>query len=239
MENTKQRHHQQEDPEEQEGRTVEDQDDAHVGKEGEEEQLGVDAVGSLVHAVHQAIPLPGRQSSPSQTPLFAKANKRKKPPHRKPRSRTYRREPVRISGLVAQQFRKDGRRSRAYRTLVPLSKTLKLPIHHQCERDEAYCVKRLVEKYTSRGLNVLISWQHGTIRDLASALGVKHLVYPKRRYDVLIDIQDRRLNAVTSQECVWLDEDFIGWHGRKVWDLKVVSSLFGGVESADDPDYGP
>lgn len=129
--------------------------------------------------------------------------------------RTYRDDSLSVSGLIAQQFKLDGRRSRPYETLVPLAKKLHLPIHHQCDRDDAPCVRRVAERFVSKGQNVLISWQHSAMTDIAAQLGIKRLFNPPRRYDIVFDLKGHKVHSITSQECVKLDEDYIDWHGSK------------------------
>ena len=91
----------------------------------------------------------------------------------RPKHPTKRKRKLHVAALISQDFKQDGRRSRPYQTLLPLSKALNLPIHHHCDREDAECVNDLVEKYVSRGENVLISWQHTALTKIAKRLGVK------------------------------------------------------------------
>lgn len=167
------------------------------------------------------------QEDGQQEATSAFETNRRKKKHRKKHTklRTYRDDTLSVAGLVAQQFKPDGRRSRPYETLVPLAQKLHLPIHHDCDRDDADCVGRVAERFVSKGQNVLIAWQHSAMTDIAAQLGIRRLYNPPRRYDIVFDLSGHKVHSITSQECVKLDEDYIDWQGRKSRFIKGILPL--------------
>ncbi|KDN42984.1 hypothetical protein K437DRAFT_257651 [Tilletiaria anomala UBC 951] len=148
------------------------------------------------------------------------------------RKGSHRQERISISAVFAQSYNPStGRRSRPYRTLLPLARAFGMSVDHACERNDAHCVRKKVATLLrqpqvqgghgkgkgedkNKGKNVLISWQHSALADVARAFGVHGLHYPPERFDIIFAIQDGRLLSVTSQECVGLDERYFGWRGH-------------------------
>lgn len=65
----------------------------------------------------------------------------------------------------------DGKRVRAYQTVLPLSEDLGLEVDISCDRDDPECVKDAIEEYDGDG-NVLICWEHDALTDIVEELGV-------------------------------------------------------------------
>ncbi|KAG0352185.1 hypothetical protein BG005_008355 [Podila minutissima] len=77
-----------------------------------------------------------------------------------------------IGYIMAQKYKADGSRARPYLTVKPLAKDLGLTVDTKCDRNDPKCVKKAVGKYKGSG-NILISWQHDALTDIAETLGDK------------------------------------------------------------------
>ncbi|KAG0014367.1 hypothetical protein BGZ81_000495 [Podila clonocystis] len=75
-----------------------------------------------------------------------------------------------IGYIMAQKYNSDGSRARPYLTVKPLANDLGLTVDTECDRNDPTCVKEAVGKFTGSG-NILISWQHGALTDIAETLG--------------------------------------------------------------------
>jgi len=87
-----------------------------------------------------------------------------------------------------------------------------LPIDIHCKPKHAKCVRKAVEAFAKTSdKNILISWKHGPMTDIAGALGVEDPpIYPITEDDSeyewiwIIDNHDMVSNT-TSQGCPGLD----------------------------------
>lgn len=76
----------------------------------------------------------------------------------------------------------DGKRQRPLDTVKPLAGDLGLEVDTSCDRDDAKCVKKVVDKYDGKG-NILICWEHDALKDIAEELGAKDVDdYPDESY---------------------------------------------------------
>jgi len=87
-----------------------------------------------------------------------------------------------IGYIIAEQPESNGKRSRPYDTVLPLSQSLNLTIDTSCEKTDSECVAALVKAYNGTG-NVLVCWEHGELTDIVESLGDKKAPeYPDDRY---------------------------------------------------------
>ncbi len=158
--------------------------------------------------------------------------------HHKHGHRTYVHHQPSLGYLISQNFNADGRRSRPYRTLVPLARALGAKtvarIDHGCEREDARCAARRIlahvrggrgkgkgkgkgqgQQGRSRPRDVLVSWQHTALTEVAAELGVRGLHYPSKRYDLLFHIHKGQVRSILSQECRGLDARYVGWRATR------------------------
>ncbi|KAG0025550.1 hypothetical protein BGZ82_009961 [Podila clonocystis] len=77
-----------------------------------------------------------------------------------------------IGYIMAQKYKSDGSRQRPYLTVKPLAKDLGLTVNTKCDRNDPKCVKKAIGRYAGSG-NILISWQHDALTDIAKSLGDK------------------------------------------------------------------
>ncbi|GJJ73270.1 hypothetical protein EMPS_05628 [Entomortierella parvispora] len=75
-----------------------------------------------------------------------------------------------IGFIMAQKYKKNGKRSRPFRTVEPLGKDLGITIDTSCDRDDAACVEKTVKKYKGSG-NILICWEHDALTEIVKTLG--------------------------------------------------------------------
>ena len=59
-------------------------------------------------------------------------------------------------------------------------------------------------------------WEHARLSRIARALGVKGLVYPSSRYDVIFKVKGRKVHAIFSEECDGLDNEWFHWKGKRL-----------------------
>ncbi|PWN40870.1 hypothetical protein IE81DRAFT_292796 [Ceraceosorus guamensis] len=116
---------------------------------------------------------------------------------------------------MAPAYKRSGARRRAYDTLKPLSRYTGMPLDTSCQRDDSSCVHKVLERETSKGNNVVVAWQHTAISSLVRGLGVKGLVWDKKRYDMIIHIKKGKVHRIDSEECEGLDKRWLHWHAKK------------------------
>ena len=109
----------------------------------------------------------------------------------------------------------DGKRQRPLDTVKPLAGDLGLEVDTSCDRDDAKCVKKVVDKYDGKG-NILICWEHDALKDIAEELGAKDVDdYPDESYvsfllpfvSLLFYCALFLFNAVLLLECIQLTTD--------------------------------
>ncbi|OAA33337.1 hypothetical protein AAL_00802 [Moelleriella libera RCEF 2490] len=113
----------------------------------------------------------------------------------------------RVGKIMAQQYKPSGKRKRPYDTVEPLAKDLHLTIDTSCDRDDAHCVKKAVEKYKGPG-NILICWEHKMLTELVAELGDDNAPdYPSDRFDqIWIDPSPySQITDIVSENCPGLD----------------------------------
>ncbi|KAF2018878.1 hypothetical protein BU24DRAFT_405619 [Aaosphaeria arxii CBS 175.79] len=113
-----------------------------------------------------------------------------------------------IGHVMAQQYKPDGKRKRAYDTVLPVATDLNLPVDLSCDRDDPKCVRKVVEKYDGSG-NILIAWEHDALRDIVIEMGVKKKnapKYPDDRFDLIWTLaQPYEEVVIGEEECEGLD----------------------------------
>lgn len=72
--------------------------------------------------------------------------------------------------LVRLLIRVDGKRRRPLDTVKPLAEDLGLVVDTSCDRDDARCVRDVVERYDGVG-NILICWEHDALTGIVKTLG--------------------------------------------------------------------
>jgi hypothetical protein len=120
-----------------------------------------------------------------------------------------------IDYIIAQDFKPSGQRRRPYETVKPLAKKYGIPLHHSCDRDDPDCVVSKIKKRSRRGENVLVVWEHARLSHIADALGVKGLVYPSDRYDIVFKIRGGKVHSIFSEECDGLDGEWSHWKAKR------------------------
>jgi len=120
-----------------------------------------------------------------------------------------------IDYILAQDFKPSGQRRRPYETVKPLAKKHHLPLDHSCDRDDTDCVVHKIKKKTIRGENVLVVWEHARLSHIANGLGVRGLVYPSQRYDIVFKIRGGKVHSIFSEECEGLDSEWIHWKAKR------------------------
>ncbi|KAB8070113.1 hypothetical protein BDV29DRAFT_194360 [Aspergillus leporis] len=112
-----------------------------------------------------------------------------------------------IGYILAQTPKKNGKRARPYKTVLPLAEDLGLTVDTTCDRDDHKCVKKAVENYTGEG-NVLICWEHDNLTDIVEKLGDHDApTYPDDRYDLIWTDPSpyTKVTEITSEQCPGLD----------------------------------
>ncbi|KAI9902264.1 hypothetical protein N3K66_004081 [Trichothecium roseum] len=89
-----------------------------------------------------------------------------------------------IGKIMAMTPGDDGKRTRPYETVLPLSGDLGLDVDLSCDRDDPKCVKDAVEDYDGDG-NILICWEHDALTDISEKLGGDPGDYPSDSYDII------------------------------------------------------
>ncbi|PTU21625.1 hypothetical protein P175DRAFT_0476970 [Aspergillus ochraceoroseus IBT 24754] len=113
-----------------------------------------------------------------------------------------------IGYIMAETPKKSGKRARPYDTVLPLADDLGLTIDTSCDRDDADCVKDVVDSYSGSG-NILICWEHSELTDIVEALGDSNApTYPDdSRFDIIWTDPSPYTSIVseTSENCSGLD----------------------------------
>lgn len=73
---------------------------------------------------------------------------------------------------LADTFLADGEHRRSFDTVHPLAEDLGLFVDTSCKRNHVKCVRKHVERYDGEG-NILISWRHGRMAEIAEQLGIE------------------------------------------------------------------
>lgn len=120
-----------------------------------------------------------------------------------------------IDYILAQDFKPSGQRRRPFETVKPLAKKYGIKLNHKCDRDDTKCAVRKIKKRARAGKNVLVVWEHARLSKIAAALGIKGLVYPSERYDIIFKIKGRKVHSIVSERCEGLDEDWMEWKSEK------------------------
>lgn len=120
-----------------------------------------------------------------------------------------------IDYILAQDFKPSGQRRRPYETVKPLAKKHHTPLDHSCDRDDTKCAVDHIKKRTRKGQNVLVVWEHARLSNIAKALGVKGLVYPSSRYDIVFKIRGKKVHSIFSEGCQGLDEEWANWQPER------------------------
>jgi hypothetical protein len=120
-----------------------------------------------------------------------------------------------IDVIYAQDFKPSGQRRRPYETVKPLAKKYNIPLHHSCDRDDTKCIVHKIKKQSRKGNNVLVVWEHARLSHIADGLGVKGLVYPSDRYDIVFKIRGKKVHSIFSEECEDLDDEWIDWEAKR------------------------
>ncbi|KAG6019337.1 hypothetical protein E4U41_003281 [Claviceps citrina] len=126
------------------------------------------------------------------------------------REEVFKRPLVSNSGLTsdfADRTGADGKRKRAFDTVKPLADDLGLEVDVSCDREDAECVRKVVEGYGGAG-NILICWEHGMLSAIAEALGGSNVPkYPGDRFDdIWIDPYPySAIVDIVSERCPGLD----------------------------------
>ena len=120
-----------------------------------------------------------------------------------------------IDYILAQDFKPSGQRRRPYETVKPLAKKHHIPLDHSCDRDDTKCAIHHIKKRTRKGQNVLVVWEHARLSNIANALGVKGLVYPSSRYDIVFKIRGKKVHSIFSEGCQGLDEEWADWQPER------------------------
>lgn len=99
--------------------------------------------------------------------------------------------------------------------VLPIAKSLSIPIDHSCDRDDTRCAASAIRAVSRRGLDVVVVWEHARLTNIAQRLGVTGLHYPSKRYDVVFKIRRSKVHGIYSEECPGLDDAWMRWRGRR------------------------
>jgi hypothetical protein len=120
-----------------------------------------------------------------------------------------------IDYILAQDFKPSGQRRRPFETVKPLAKKHGIRLDHSCDRDDTDCAVHKIKKKSRKGKNVLVVWEHARLSHIADALGVKGLVYPSERYDIVFKIRGGKVHSIFSEECKGLDREWFHWKAER------------------------
>lgn len=125
-----------------------------------------------------------------------------------------------VDAIITQDYKSDGRRIRPYDTVKPLARRLGLTIDHHCDRDDDDCAADTVAKAAKNGAQtILVCWEHDALSDIADKLGIDDLEYPDDRFDVVFQMYGGKMDAIFTEGCPQLDDQFLGWVGTRKDDL--------------------
>ncbi|KAJ5824747.1 hypothetical protein N7447_007087 [Penicillium robsamsonii] len=114
-----------------------------------------------------------------------------------------------ITHIMAQTPKSDGRRARPRDTVKPLADDLGLDVDISCDRDDPDCVKKVIDSYDGKGeANILICWEHDTITDILETLGVDDAPhYPDDSFDLIWTVPSPydEITDESSEQCPGLD----------------------------------
>lgn len=99
------------------------------------------------------------------------------------------------------------KRQRPLETVKPLANDLSLPVDTSCDRDDAACVKNVVDTFQGDG-NILICWEHNALTDIVKKLGDKEAPeYPHDSFDLIWTdpFPYSKIVEITSEKCPGLD----------------------------------
>ena len=130
-------------------------------------------------------------------------------------SKDGREKTLRIDYILAQDFKTNGQKRRPYETVKPLAKKHDIKLNHSCDRDDTKCAARKIRKRAARGENVLVVWEHKRLTQIAKALGVKGLMYPSERYDVVFKLRGNKVHSIYSEGCPDLDDKWLHWKDKR------------------------
>ncbi|KJZ77666.1 hypothetical protein HIM_02843 [Hirsutella minnesotensis 3608] len=113
-----------------------------------------------------------------------------------------------IDYIMAEKPKKNGKRQRPFQTVAPLASDLGLEVDTSCGKNDIDCVVDAIEEYDGEG-NILICWEHKRLKEIAKALGARHVEkYPKWSFDLIwVDPYPYdRIVDIISEDCPGLDE---------------------------------
>ncbi|ATZ50553.1 hypothetical protein BCIN_06g00500 [Botrytis cinerea B05.10] len=114
-----------------------------------------------------------------------------------------------IKYIMAMTPQKNGDRTRPLETVQPLATDLGITVDISCDRDDTDCVANTINGYEGEG-NILISWQHGALTDIAKALGDENAPkWKKHSYDTIWTLPEpyTDITEMTSENCPGLDDN--------------------------------
>lgn len=99
---------------------------------------------------------------------------------------------------------------RTYATVAPLADHLGLEIDITCANSEHACIVEAVEEFARTSeADILISWKHFELNQIAIALGAHNArsIYPDERNDVIWIMQNGEIVEKRSMHCPELDDE--------------------------------
>ncbi|KAF3020348.1 hypothetical protein E8E15_002422 [Penicillium rubens] len=112
-----------------------------------------------------------------------------------------------IGYIMAPHVKKNGAHGRAFETVLPLAKDLRLTVDTHCKRTKARCVAKTIRSYDGPG-NILIAWRHSTMGEIEKELGaLEPIEYPDGRFDLIWTDPwpYGNITSIRSEECPGLD----------------------------------
>ncbi|CAP94550.1 hypothetical protein EN45_021870 [Penicillium chrysogenum] len=112
-----------------------------------------------------------------------------------------------IGYIMAPHVKKNGAHGRAFETVLPLAKDLRLTVDTHCKRTKARCVAKTIRSYDGPG-NILIAWRHSTMGEIEKELGaLEPIEYPDGRFDLIWTDPwpYGNVTSIKSEECPGLD----------------------------------
>ncbi|KAK1141264.1 hypothetical protein N8T08_009303 [Aspergillus melleus] len=115
--------------------------------------------------------------------------------------------PYDVGYIMAPKVNSKGQHRRSYETVLPLADDLDLIVDTSCKRNRVHCVAKKIRRYRGCG-NILISWRHGKMEEMAQELGVEDPPeYPEDRFDLIwtIPFPYDKITDIRSEACPDLD----------------------------------